>query len=136
MKMQEIFEKMKNIAVYGMSANIAKAAHTVPGYMLKRGYNIIPINPNADTIMKQQVYRNIMDIPDKIDILNIFRPQEEALSIVQEAVERRKAKGDIKLIWLQLGLRNAEAKKLAEENGIDYIEDKCMYIEHKKVVEN
>ena len=55
---------------------------------------------------------------------------------MQEAVERRKAKGDIKLIWLQLGLRNAEAKKLAEENGIDYIEDKCMYIEHKKVVEN
>lgn len=136
MKMQEIFDKMKNIAVYGMSANIAKAAHSVPGYMLKRGYKVIPINPNADTILKQQVYRNIMDIPDKIDILNIFRPQEEALSIVQEAVERRKAKGDIKLIWLQLGLKNEEAKQLAKENGIDYIEDKCMYIEHKKVVEN
>jgi len=134
--MREIFDKMKNIAVYGMSANIAKAAHSVPGYMLKRGYKVIPINPNADTILKQQVYRNIMDIPDKIDILNIFRPQEEALSIVQEAVERRKAKGDIKLIWLQLGLKNEEAKQLAKENGIDYIEDKCMYIEHKKVVEN
>ncbi|MFA7326176.1 MAG: CoA-binding protein [Candidatus Kapaibacterium sp.] len=136
MRMREIFDKMKNIAVYGMSANIAKAAHSVPGYMLKRGYKVIPINPNADTILKQQVYRNIMDIPDKIDILNIFRPQEEALSIVQEAVERRKAKGDIKLIWLQLGLKNEEAKQLAKENGIDYIEDKCMYIEHKKVVEN
>ncbi len=134
--MQEVFEKMKNIAVYGMSADIAKAAHTVPGYMLKRGYNVIPINPKAETIFKQKVYRNIMDIPDTIDILNIFRPEQEALSIVQEAVERRKAKGDIKLIWLQLGLKNAEAKKLGAENGIDYIEDKCMYIEHKKVVDN
>jgi len=136
MRMKEILEEMNNIAVYGMSTNIAKAAHTVPGYMLKRGYNIIPINPSAETIMKQKVYSNLMDIPDEIDILNIFRPEEEALSIVQEAVERKKAKGDIKLIWLQLGLRNAEAKQLAAENGIDYIEDKCMYIEHKKVVDN
>jgi|APTNR8051073442_1049403.scaffolds.fasta_scaffold06262_3 predicted CoA-binding protein len=136
MRMKDIFEKMKNIAVYGMSADISKAAHTVPGYLLKRGYNIIPINPTAETIMKQKVYRNIMDIPDKIDILNIFRPEQEALSIVQEAIERRNAKGDIKLIWLQLGLRNAEAKQLAKEHGIDYIEDKCIYLEHKKVVEN
>lgn len=136
MKMQEIFDKMKNIAVYGMSTDIAKAAHSVPGYLLKRGYNIIPINPKAETILKQKVYKNLMDIPDKIDILNIFRPEKEALAIVQEAVERKKAKGDIKLIWLQLGLKNAEAKQLAADNGIDYIEDKCIYIEHKKVVEN
>ena len=77
-----------------------------------------------------------MEIPDKIDIVNIFRPEEEALTIVKEAIERKKAKGDIKLIWLQLGLKNAEAKQLAKENGIDYIEDKCIYIEHKKFVDN
>ena len=136
MKMQEVFDKMKTIAVYGMSTNIAKAAHTVPGYLLKRGYNIIPINPNAETILKQKVYRNLMEIPDKIDIVNIFRPEEEALTIVKEAIERKKAKGDIKLIWLQLGLKNAEAKQLAKENGIDYIEDKCIYIEHKQFVDN
>jgi predicted CoA-binding protein len=133
--MQEIFENTKNIAVYGMSADITKAAFSVPGYMIKKGYTVIPINPKADTILKQKVYRKLMDIPDRIDMLNIFRPEQEALSIVQEAIERRKAKGDIKLIWLQLGLRNAEAKKLAEDNGIDYIEDRCLYIEHKKVVE-
>src|SRR5690606_27497090 len=103
---------------------LSKAAHTVPGYMLKQGYNVIPINPKAETIMKQKVYRNLEDIPEEIDILNIFRPEEEALGIVEEAVARKKKKGDIKLIWLQLGLRNPEAKKLAEENGIEYIEDK------------
>lgn len=136
MEMKEIFEKYKNIAVYGMSTNLEKAAHNVPGYMLKKGYNVIPINPTAETIMKQKVYKNIMDIPDSIDILNIFRPQDEALEIVKEAVERKNAKGDIKLIWLQLGLQNAEAKKLAEENGIEYIENKCIYVEHKKTLEN
>lgn len=136
MEMKEIFSNYKNIAVYGMSTNLEKAAHGVPGYMLKQGYNVIPINPTAETIMKQKVYKNIMDIPDSIDILNIFRPQEEAFEIVKEAVERKNAKGDIKLIWLQLGLQNAEAKKLAEENGIEYIENKCIYVEHKKVLED
>lgn len=134
--MKEIFENYKNIAVYGMSTNLNKAAHGVPGYMIKKGYNVIPIHPTAEKIMKQAVYTNIMDIPDEIDILNIFRPADEAEGIVEEAIERKKAKGDIKLIWLQLGLRNEKAKKLAEENGIQYIEDLCIYVEHKKVLEN
>ena len=133
MDMQAIFDNYKTIAVYGMSTDLSKAAHTVPGYMLKQGYNVIPINPKADTIMKQKVYRSLEDIPEDIDILNIFRPEEEALGIVEEAVARKKKKGDIKLIWLQLGLRNPEAKKLAEENGIEYIEDKCIYQEHKNI---
>lgn len=119
-----------------MSTSLNKAAHGVPGYMLKQGYNIIPIHPTAEKIMKQKAYTNIMDIPDNIDILNIFRPADEAEGIVKEAIERKKAKGDIRLIWLQLGLKNEKAKKLAEENGIQYIEDKCIYIEHKKVLEN
>lgn len=132
MTMKEIFEKYETIAVYGMSTNLAKAAHSVPGYMLKQGYKVIPINPTADKILKQKSYQKLSDIPDKIDILNIFRPAEEAEAIVKEAIERRKEKGDIKLIWLQLGLSNEKAKQLAEENGIEYIEDKCIYVEHKK----
>lgn len=136
MEINDIFEKYKTIAVYGMSADLSKAAHTVPGYMLKKGYTVIPINPKAETILKQKVYHNLMEIPEEIDILNIFRPAQDALGIVKEAIERRNAKGDIKLIWLQLGLRNEEAKKLAEANGIQYIEDKCIYVEHKKYLNN
>jgi predicted CoA-binding protein len=135
MEMSEIFEKYKTIAVYGMSTDLTKAAHTVPGYMIKKGYTVVPIHPKAETILKQKAYPSLMEVPDEIDILNIFRPAEEALGIVQQAVERRKAKGDIKLIWLQLGLRNEEAKKLAEANDIDYIEDKCIYQEHRKYLE-
>jgi len=130
--MKEIFEKYETIAVYGMSSNFEKAAFTVPGYMLKQGYNVIPINPTADKILKQKSYQKLSDIPDKIDILNIFRPAEEAEGIVKEAIARKKEKGDIELIWLQLGLTNEKAKQLAEENGIEYVEDKCIYVEHKK----
>jgi len=132
MTMKEIFEKYETIAVYGMSSNFEKAAFTVPGYMLKQGYNVIPINPTADKILKQKSYQKLSDIPDKIDILNIFRPAEEAEGIVKEAIARKKEKGDIELIWLQLGLTNEKAKQLAEENGIEYVEDKCIYVEHKK----
>ncbi len=71
-----------------------------------------------------------MDIPDKIEILNVFRPSEEALQVVQEAVERKKAKGDIRLIWLQLGIENEAAKKLALENDIAFIQNRCMYVEY------
>lgn len=131
MEMNEIFEKYKNIAVYGMSTNISKPAHTVPGYMIKQGYNVFPIHPAAERIAKQKAYKSIMDIPEKIDILNVFRPSEECLDVVKEAVERKKINGDIKLIWLQLGIINDEAKKLAEDNGIDFIQDKCIYVEHK-----
>lgn len=131
MEMNEIFEKYKNIAVYGMSTNISKPAHTVPGYMIKQGYNVFPIHPAAERIAKQKAYKSIMDIPEKIDILNVFRPSEECLDVVKEAVERRKINGDIKLIWLQLGIINDEAKQLAEDNGIDFIQDKCIYVEHK-----
>lgn len=131
MEMNEIFEKYKNIAVYGMSTNISKPAHTVPGYMIKQGYNVFPIHPAAERIAKQKAYKSIMDIPEKIDILNVFRPSEECLDVVKEAVERKKINGDIKLIWLQLGIINDEAKQLAEDNGIDFIQDKCIYVEHK-----
>ena len=132
MTKKEIFDKYKNIAVYGMSTNFSKAAFTVPGYMLKQGYNVIPIHPTAERILKQDAYKSISDIPDRIDILNIFRPSDEAEDIVKEAIARKKEKGDIELIWLQLGLSNEKAKKLAEDNGIDYIEDECIYVEHKK----
>ena len=131
MEMNEIFSDYQNIAVYGMSTNISKPSHTVPGYMIKQGYNVFPIHPAADRIAKQKAYKSLMEIPEEINILNVFRPSEECLDVVKEAIERKKLKGDIKLIWLQLGIVNNEAKELAEENGIKFIQDKCMYVEHK-----
>ncbi|MFY8160454.1 MAG: CoA-binding protein [Candidatus Kapaibacteriota bacterium] len=132
MNMKEIFDNYKNITVVGMSRHLDKAAFTVPGYMKKQGYNIIPVNPNAETIMKLKVYPNLMDIEETIDMVNVFRPGYECLEVVEEAIARHRQKGDVKLIWLQLGIINNDAQMLAEENGIQFIQDKCIYVEHRE----
>lgn len=132
MDLTKAFKDYKNIAVVGMSRHLSKPAFTVPSYMKKQGYNIIPVNPHADEIMKQKSYPNLTSVPDQIDIVNIFRPSEDALPIVKEAIKRHKYRGDVKMIWLQLGISHPEAKKLAEEIGIEYIEDYCMYVGHQE----
>lgn len=132
-KNTELLNEAKNIAVLGMSKNPEKAAHSVPAYFVEKGYNIIPINPSAETILGRHCYKNISEVDQPIEILNVFRPSEEALDIVKEAIERRKLKGDIKMIWFQEGITSAEAKKLAEEEGLLYVEDKCTFKEHNKL---
>lgn len=130
MTTKEALEKFKTVAVFGMSTNPSKPSHSVPVYLMGNGYNIIPINPGAEEIAGQKSYKNIIDIPEEIEILNVFRPSEAALAVVEEAVERKKQKGDIKLIWLQESIINDEAKALAEANGMDFIQDRCMLKEH------
>lgn len=129
MNIKKIFSENKTIAVYGMSKNPSKPSHTVPMFLLEQGYNIIPINPTIDEISGLKCYKNLSEIPDKIDILNVFRPSEQALDVVKEAIERKKKIGDIKIIWLQEGIINEDAKKLSETNGIEFVQDKCMYKE-------
>lgn len=133
MTIKEIFSKFNTIAVYGMSTNPAKPANEVPAYLQTNGYKIIPINPVAEEINGNKAYKTLDEVPVKIDILNVFRPSEEALKVVKEAVKRKKERNDIDVIWLQLGIHDEEAKKLAEENGFVYVEDKCMLIEHKSI---
>lgn len=127
MTFEEIFENYKTIAVYGMSKHPAKAAHSVPAFMHNQGYKIIPINPKVESIIGLQAYKNLSEVPDEIDILNVFRPSEHALDVVKEAVERHNSRGDIKLIWLQEGIKSDEAKALAEQNGIEFIQNRCIY---------
>ncbi|ROL62131.1 CoA-binding protein [Bacteroidetes/Chlorobi group bacterium ChocPot_Mid] len=133
MTIREIFEKYKTVAVYGMSTNEAKPSHYVPVHLINNGYNVIPINPVATEIAGRKAYKNIMDIQEDIEILNVFRPSEQVLEVVKEAIERKKQRGDIDLIWLQEGIVNDEAKKLAEDFGIEFIQDKCMLREHKNL---
>lgn len=130
MNFEYIFDNYKNIAVYGMSEHPVKAAHSVPAYMHHHNYNILPINPRADVLLGKPVYRKLSDVAEEIDILNVFRPSHELVDIVKEAIERRKKRGDIKLIWVQEGLFSDEAALLAKENDIDYIQNICMYKEY------
>jgi len=127
-EMVEILKKSKTIAVVGASRNPSKAAHTIPKYLKEHGYIIIPVNPKADTIFEEKVYPKLTDIPVQVDIVDVFRPSEDTPAVVAEAVKLKP-----KLIWLQLGITNEEAKKIADDNGIPIVMDKCRKIEHMRL---
>ena len=122
------FYELKNIAVVGMSKNPEKAAHYVPKYLAERGYNIIPVNPMADEILGKKCYHELSEIPDNIDIVDVFRPSEQVLPVISKAIKLKP-----KVIWLQEGIHNLEAESLAEKAGIDVVFNRCMLAEHQRL---
>lgn len=130
---RSIFENYRTIAVYGMSSDGKEPSQRIPSYLASKGYRIIPINLHADRIAGWETYRRLRDVREHVDILQVFRPSDEALSVVKEAMDRKMKKGDIHVIWLQLGIENEDARKLAEESGILFIQNKCMYEEHRRI---
>jgi predicted CoA-binding protein len=131
-KIKQIFS-FKNIAVVGMSDNPEKPSNRVPAYLMKQGYKIIPVNPTKNEIMGLKSYKSLLEVEDEIDVVDVFRRTEQVLEVVRDAIERKKQRGDIKAIWLQEGIVNDEAKRLAEENGLLFIQDKCMFREHLRI---
>ncbi|MBI4895312.1 MAG: CoA-binding protein [Candidatus Aenigmarchaeota archaeon] len=111
------------------SSNESKDSYKVAKYLKDNGYKIIPINPTASEILGEQVYSSINDIHEKVDIVNVFRPGEECLEITKQFLRLKP-----KVIWLQIGIKNEEAKKLAEINRIEFVQDKCIKIEHHKLL--
>jgi predicted CoA-binding protein len=114
--------------VVGASVSDAKAAHSVPAYMQRLGWRIIPVNPHADQILGEQVYRRLGDIPEQIGLVDVFRPPWQAPDIARQAV----AAGATAL-WLQLGIASAEARTIAEGAGLLYVEDRCLVIEQRRL---
>jgi predicted CoA-binding protein len=134
MNIKDHLEKANTIAVIGFSNDKLKAAHTVPKYLTKF-YDVIPVNPNHNEISGLETFpdlesldRALTESGKSVDIINVFRPIQDCFKIVQDIV---KMKNRPKLIWLQSGIQNKEAKQLALENNIDFIEDKCIYVVHK-----
>ena len=130
---QKILKEAKNIVVIGASNNTRKAAHRVPKYLLEEGYNIIPVNPFSENILDQTTYKTISDIPSdiKIDIVNIFRPSKAIPELMPAILERFKKNKDIKLIWLQEGIHDKNAKKDSKELNIEYTEMICILKVHQ-----
>ena len=127
---KEILEilKMKKVAVVGMSKNPDKAAHYVPKYLYDNGYEITPVNPNSDVILKKQCYDKITDVSDEIDVVEVFRPSDQVLPIIKQAIKKKP-----KVIWLQEGIHNEEAEQLARDAGIDVVFNRCMLAEHRRL---
>jgi predicted CoA-binding protein len=116
----EILEQATTIAVVGASRDPNKAGGSVPAGLQQRGFRIIPINPFADQLFGERVYRSLSEVPLKIDLVDVFRPAADAPEIARQAV----AVG-AKALWLQLDIRSEEARRIAEVAGMDYIEDEC-----------
>jgi uncharacterized protein len=129
---RDIFTRYRTIAVYGMSKNPEKAAYRVPAYLSSKGYVIIPVNPSADRILDRKCFPGLSVIEEKTDIVEVFRLSDQVLAVVKEALSRKKTKGDIAVIWLQEGIRNEEARQLAEDHGVTFVQNRCMLKEYRR----
>lgn len=119
-KGREILNASKTIAIVGASRDPLKAGGSVPKGLQRRGFRVIPINPYADELFGERVYRSLAEVPERVDVVDVFRPADEAADIARQAV----AIG-AKALWLQLDIRSDEARQIAESAGLDYVEDEC-----------
>jgi predicted CoA-binding protein len=116
----EILARSKTIAVVGLSRDPGKASHGVAAVLQEHGFRIIPVHPSADELLGEKVYRSLTDIPEPVDLVDVFRPSADTPPIAEQAV----AIG-AKALWLQQGIVSAESRRIAEEGGLDYVEDRC-----------
>lgn len=123
------FYTLKNIAVVGMSKNEGKAAHYVPKYLIDQGYNVIPVNPTAPEIQGRKSYPTVSSIPDRVDVVDIFRRSEDVPAVVEDALKKE----GIKVIWMQEGIYNKEAENMAKEKDISAVYNRCMMAEHRRL---
>jgi len=121
---QQILAEASVIAVVGASRDPLKPAHSVPLQMLRHGWRIIPVNPFVDEVFGVRTVKTLADIDEPVDLVDIFRPAADAVEIVRQAVAIKAP-----AVWLQSGIVSAEARKIATDAGIDYIEDRCLAVE-------
>jgi uncharacterized protein len=118
--------ELRNIAVVGMSKTEGKPANFVPKYLIENGYNIIPVNPTTSEVLGRKSYASVSEIPEQVDIVDVFRRSEDVPIIVEDAINKK----GVKVIWMQSGIYNEEAERRAKENGIDVVFNRCMKVEH------
>ena len=124
----ETLRKSKRIAVVGASATPGKDAHDIPQYVAQHGYDVVPVNPRGGELWGKTVYKSLAEVPGPIDLVDVFRPSEEAPGIARQA-----AKVGAKGLWLQTGLTSAEAAAIAKAAGMRYVEDACIRVTAKRI---
>jgi len=121
---------LQRVAVVGCSATPGKDAHEIPKYLLEHGYDVVPVNPFADEVLGREAYDALADVPGEVDVVDVFRPSDEVGAIVDAALER----DDVKVVWTQLGIRDDAAAAKAEAAGRRVVQDRCMKVEHQRLV--
>lgn len=127
-KLRRILKTSKTLAVVGLSASWFRPSFFAAKYMQEHGYRIIPVNPAYSEVLGEKCYASLRDIPEKIDIVDCFRKSEDIAPIAEEAIAV-----DAKVLWMQIGVINAEAKQLAEQAGLEVVLDRCVKIEHARL---
>jgi predicted CoA-binding protein len=118
----------RNVAVVGASRDSSKPAHYVPKYLLDHGYNVLPVNPLANEILGKKSHPNLMEIDQEVDIVDIFRPSQDVLPIVRDAIRK-----GVKVVWMQEGIYNGEAADEARKHGVKAVWNRCMMKEHLRL---
>lgn len=124
---EQILRDYDTITVVGASNAPHKAAHTVPAHMQAHGWRIVPVNPHEQRILGEPVHRTLGDIPGGVGLVDVFRPSEQAPDIARQAVA-----AGASALWLQLDIVSAEARRIAEDAGLRYVEDRCLIIEQRR----
>lgn len=125
---RRIFEECRTIAVVGLSSNSSRASNGVAGYMLRQGYTVIPVNPNETETLGEKAYASLADVPEKFELVNVFRRSEEAGAVVREAISL-----GAKAVWLQEGVIDTKAAKAALDAGLLVVMDRCILKEHARM---
>jgi uncharacterized protein len=132
MRLDELLRTSHTIAVMGCSAYPSRTSNSIARYLIAAGYEVIPVNPNHETIHGRSCYPDLQAIPDdiRIDIVNIFRRPAHTAEMVRQAVERAERLGERPAIWTQIGVASAEAEQIAEKAGLPYVRNRCILVEH------
>jgi hypothetical protein len=128
-KLRAILQNTHTIAVVGLSNDPSRPSYDVSRYMQRQGYRIVPITPKGGEILGETAYPDLQSVPFDVDMVNIFRRSEAVGPHVQEAIEK-----NARTVWMQLGIRNEEAAQRAQQAGLDVVMDRCVKIEHARLM--
>jgi len=136
-EVEEILSRYRNVAVVGLSRDPSKDSYVIAENLKKEGFKIIPVNPFAEELLGEKCYKSLLEMPEEIqktiEIVDIFRPAREVLPIVHEAIRLKEKFGKPHVIWMQLGIKNEEAAKIAKEAGLTVVMDKCIMQEYRRL---
>jgi predicted CoA-binding protein len=124
-----ILKNYRSVALVGLSRDPSKYSHRVASYLQTKGFRVIPVNPSAEEILGEQVYKDLTEIKETVEAVDIFRPSDTVEPIVDQAIEI-----GAKAVWMQLGIVNETAAEKAAKAGLDVVMDRCMMIEHKRLL--
>jgi hypothetical protein len=135
--LEMILSRYRNVAIVGLSGDPSRPSYGVAEYLKSHGFRIVPVNPNVAEVLGEKSYKSLLEMPVEIqraiEIVDIFRRSEDVLPIVQQAIKIKKSVDMLRVVWMQLGVVNEPAAKLARQAGLTVVMDKCMRQEHQRL---